>query len=107
MSIQILLPYTKGYNLEVHYHLRKVNIIADAVGRKSHCNYHLVVNPVATLCAEMEGMNLGMFAQGAVSNLELILTLREQTIAAQRKDKGITQIKRRFEDGKDSCCKQD
>ena len=62
MSIRILLPYTKDSNLEVYYHLRKVNIVADAVGRKGHCNCHMVVNPVATLCAKMEGMNLEMLA---------------------------------------------
>ena len=87
------LELIKDYNLEVHYHPGKVNIVADALSRKSHCNCHMVVNPVATLCAEMEGMNLGMLAQGTVSNLELAPTLREQIIAAQRKDKGIAHIK--------------
>src|SRR5438128_12562065 len=67
----------------------------------------MVVNPVVTLCAEMEGMNLGMLAQGIVSNLELVPTLREQTIAAQSKDKGIAHIKRRLKDGEDLCFKQD
>ena len=67
----------------------------------------MVVNPVSTLCAEMEEMNLGMFAQGTVSNLELVLTLREQIIAAQRNDEGIAHIKRRLKDGEDLCFKQD
>src|SRR5204862_6994412 len=80
---------------------------ADALSRKSHCNCHLVESPVTTLCAEMEGMNLGMFAQGIVSNLELVLTLREQIIAAQLNDEGIVHIKRRLEDGEDLCFKQD
>ena len=67
----------------------------------------MVVNPITTLCAEMEDMNLGMLAQGTVSNLELVPTLREQIIAAQRKDKGISHIKRRLKDGEDLCFKQD
>ena len=67
----------------------------------------MVANPIATLCAEMEDMNLGMLAQGTVSNLELVPTLREQIIAAQRKDKGIAHIKRRLKDGEDLCFKQD
>jgi hypothetical protein len=27
------------YELEVHYHSGKANIIADALSRKAHCNY--------------------------------------------------------------------
>jgi hypothetical protein len=28
----------KDYNLEVHYHLGKVNVVANALSRKHHCN---------------------------------------------------------------------
>ena len=41
------LELIKDYNLEVHYHPGKANVIADALSRKSHCNslleadYHL------------------------------------------------------------------
>ena len=31
-----LLELIKDYNLEVHYHLGKVNVMADALSRKSH-----------------------------------------------------------------------
>ena len=99
------LELIKDYNLEVHYHPGKANIVADALIRKSHCNCHMVDSPVATLCAEMEEMNLGMLAQGTVSILELVSTLREQIIVAQSKDKGIAQIKSRLEDGEDLCFK--
>ena len=30
------LELIKDYNLEVHYHLRKANVVADALSRKSH-----------------------------------------------------------------------
>jgi hypothetical protein len=33
----------KDYDLEVHYHPRKVNVIVDALSCKAHCNYLLVV----------------------------------------------------------------
>src|SRR6266498_4057117 len=101
------LELIKDYNLEVHYQPGKANVIADALSRKSHCNCHIVESPVATLCAEIEGMNLGILAQGTVSNLELVPTLREQIIAAQSKDEGIAHIKRRLKDGEDLCFKQD
>src|SRR5438105_10721225 len=67
----------------------------------------MVESPIATLCAEMEEMNLGMLAQGTASNLELVPTLREQIVAAQRNDKGIAHIKQRLKDGEDLCFKQD
>src|SRR5438876_8441595 len=67
----------------------------------------MVESSIATLCAEMEEMNLGMLAQGTMSNLELVPTLREQIIAAQHNDKGIAHIKRRLENGEDLCFKQD
>ena len=32
------LELIKDYNLEVHYHLGKANVVVDALSRKSHCN---------------------------------------------------------------------
>src|SRR6266540_73506 len=107
MSIRILLPYTKGYNLEVHYHLRKANVVADALSRKSHCHCHLVESPATTLCADMEKLNIEMLPQGAVMNLELIPTLRDQIVTTQHHDKGISHIKRRLKNGEDLCFNQD
>ena len=101
------LELIKDYNLEVHYHPGKANVVADALSRKSHCNCHMVESPVTTHCAEMEELNLGMLPQGIVSSLELVPTLREQIIAAQRNDEGVAHIKRRLKDGEDLCFKQD
>src|SRR6266508_5033895 len=67
----------------------------------------MVENPVTTLCVDMEKLNLGVFPQGTVLNLELVPTLREQIVAAQRSDKGITHIKQRLKNGEDLCLKQD
>src|SRR5438128_1457984 len=83
------LELIKDYNLEVHYYPGKANVVADALSRKSHCNCHTTPGTITTLCAELEELNLGMLTHGAVLNLELILTLREQIIAAHCEDKGI------------------
>ena len=32
------LELIKDYNLEVHYHLEKANVVTDALSQKSHCN---------------------------------------------------------------------
>ena len=70
------LELIKDYNLEVHYHPGKANVVADALSRKAHCNSHLVESLATTLCADMERLNLEMFSQGSVMNLELIPALR-------------------------------
>jgi hypothetical protein len=33
------LELIKDYDLEVHYHSRKANVVTDALRRKSQCNY--------------------------------------------------------------------
>ena len=86
----------KDYDLEVHYHPGKANVVADALSRKNHCNCHITSGAVNTLCAELEGLNLGMLTHGAVLNLDLVPALREQIIASQRNDKGIAHIRRRL-----------
>ena len=55
------LELIKDYNLEVHYHHGKANVVADALSRKSHCHCHLVESPVTTLCADLEKLNIEMF----------------------------------------------
>jgi hypothetical protein len=32
------LEWIKDYNLQVHYHLGKANVVVDALSRKAHCN---------------------------------------------------------------------
>jgi hypothetical protein len=43
MRQQILLELIKDYELEVHYHPGKENVVADALSHKAHCNYLPVV----------------------------------------------------------------
>src|SRR5438046_9039622 len=95
------LELIKDYNLEVHYHPGKANVVADALSRKSHCNCHMVESPVTTLGAAMERLNLEMASQRAVFNLELVLTLREEIITAHRNDKGTDHIECSLNNGED------
>jgi hypothetical protein len=39
------LELIKDYELEVHYHPGKANVVVDALSRKAHSNYLLVVHP--------------------------------------------------------------
>jgi hypothetical protein len=43
MSQRRWLELIKIYELEVHYHLGKANVVADVLSHMAHCNYLLVV----------------------------------------------------------------
>ena len=52
------LELIKDYDLEVHYHPGKANVVADALSRKSYCNCLAVRTMGLTLCQEMEKLNV-------------------------------------------------
>jgi hypothetical protein len=79
--------------LEVHYHLGKANVIADALSHKAHCNYLPVVRLTGEESSTRVLPNLLLF------NITLMPTLRAEIIATQKDDKGMDHIKRRMRDG--------
>jgi hypothetical protein len=83
----------KEYELEVHYHPGKANVIADALSCKTHCNYLLVV------CLNGEEFSTCVLPYLALFNIILTPTLRDEIIAAQKNDKGMGHVKRRMQEG--------
>ena len=79
--------------MEIHYHPTKANVIADALSRKANCNCTSATPVHATLCQEMEKLNLVMVAEGTLTNITLTPTLRDQIIAAQKSDVGMGKIR--------------
>jgi hypothetical protein len=51
------LELIKDYDLEVHYHPEKANVVADALSRKNHCNCMTVKPMDYSLCYELEKLN--------------------------------------------------
>ena len=93
----------KDYNLEVHYHPGKANVVADALSRKSHCNCLAVKTMDLTLCQEMEKLKIEVIQQGSLTNIIVESTIRDQIVAAQKENKGIAHIKERVRKGKAEC----
>jgi hypothetical protein len=84
------LELIKDYELEVHYHPRKANVVADALSRKGHCNYLPAVRFTVEESSTRVLPDLSLF------NISLTPTLRGEIIAAQKNDAGMTHIKRRI-----------
>jgi hypothetical protein len=83
----------KDYELEVHYHPGKANVIADALSRKGHCNYLPVVRSTGEESSTRVLPDLLLF------NITLTPTLRGEIIATQKNDAGVAHIKRMIQEG--------
>ena len=78
----------KDYNLQVHYHPGKANVVADALSRKAH--YHSV---------QMEDPLLSHLMHPLVLNqITLESSLRNRVIELQQTDLGIYHIKRKMKE---------
>jgi hypothetical protein len=83
------LELIKDYDLEVHYHPGKANVVVDALSHKAQCNYLLVIS------ITREESSIGVPPDMAQYNVTLTPMLRGKIIAAQSND-GVTHIKRRL-----------
>jgi hypothetical protein len=84
------LELIKNYDLEIYYHPGKVNVVADALSHKAHCNYLPVVG------GNREESSVRVPPNRALYNVTLTPMLRGEIIAAQGNDEGVTHIKPPF-----------
>jgi hypothetical protein len=87
------LELIKDYELEVHYHPGKANVVADALSRKGHCNYLPGMRSTGEESSTRVLPDLSLF------NISLTPTLRSEIIATQKNDAGMAHIKRRIQEG--------
>jgi hypothetical protein len=103
------LDLIKDYDLEVHYHPGKANVVADALSRKVHCN-HLELDPVRDpLYEEMRRLNLEVVQQGNLYALAAESNPYDRIDTSQRNDEDMQIIKQKLEEGdpKYTCFQKD
>jgi hypothetical protein len=93
------LELIKDYDLEVHYHPGKANVVADALSCKAHCSCLSVEAFNETLCWEMRKLNLEIIPQGSLNHLPIEATLWDNIFLAQQHNKRVRIIKQKLAQG--------
>jgi hypothetical protein len=97
MRHQQWLELIKDSELEIHYHPGKANVVIDALSHKEHCT-PVMVQPI-TFDGDPEEPSLRIIPHGALHNLALIPTIKEDIINAQKMDIGMGHIRGRLHMG--------
>jgi hypothetical protein len=90
------LELIKDYDLEVHYHPGKANVVADALSHKAHCHCSSIENFSETLCYQIRNLNLEIIPQSSLNLLSIEPTLQDRIIMSQLHDEGIKIIKQKL-----------
>jgi ribonuclease HI len=93
------LELIKDYDLEVHYHPGKANVVADALSRKAHCHCLSIEVFSETLFYQMRKLNLEIIPQGSLNLILIEPTLQDRIIMLQLHDEGIKIIKQKLSQG--------
>ena len=80
------LELIKDYNLEMHYHPGKVNVVAYALSRRSRCN--------SLEALLKDGFNL--LHPVVLHNITISCSLESEIIEIQKTDVGVFHIKRKM-----------
>ncbi|WVZ58590.1 hypothetical protein U9M48_008848 [Paspalum notatum var. saurae] len=94
------LELIKDYDLEIHYHPGKANVVADALSRKSHVNMAVVFQMPFELCAKFESLNLGFVHHTTVATFEAEPTLEQEIRNHQKTDEKIQEIREQIKLGR-------
>ncbi|WVZ81302.1 hypothetical protein U9M48_028693 [Paspalum notatum var. saurae] len=97
------LELIKDYDLEIHYHPGKANVVADALSRRAHCNV-IEVRPTArVICWEMNEIEIPVEFLVELYNISIEPTLRDLIIEAQKHDPGMAHIREGIAEAKRDC----
>jgi hypothetical protein len=83
----------KDYDLNIHYHPSKANVVVDALSHKHYCNNLMMQKEQPTLYEEMEKLSLEIVEQGQLNELRVKYTLAGQIRQAQIRCPEIEEVK--------------
>ncbi|WVZ63320.1 hypothetical protein U9M48_012961 [Paspalum notatum var. saurae] len=101
------LELIKDYDLEIHYHPGKANVVEDALSRKSYANMALGFQMPPELCEEFESLNLGFLSHTTVAAFEAEPTLEEEINKYQKEDEKLQEIRESLKKGEAPDFKED
>ena len=90
----------KDYDMKLHYHPGKANVVADALSRKIYVNTLMTRELPKELAEDLRELCLEIVSRGYVEALEIHSTLMDKIREAQKTDKEIAEIKERMRKGK-------
>jgi hypothetical protein len=94
------LEIIKDYDLEIHYHPGKANLVAYALSRKEHVHSAVVAQLPDEIVEDFKRLNLGIVAHTEGITIELEPTLEQEIRKGQSGDAKIQEIKDLITEGR-------
>jgi hypothetical protein len=94
------LELINDYDLEIHYHSGKANLVADALSRKEHVHAAIVAQLPNELVEDFRKLNLGIVAHAEGVTIEVEPTLEQEIRKGQIGDAKIQEIKDLISEGR-------
>jgi hypothetical protein len=94
------LELIKDYDLEIHYHPSKVNLVADALSRKEHVHATIVTQLPDELVEDFKRLNMGIVVHAEGITIEVKPTLEQEIRKCLIVDVKIQEIKDLMAEGR-------
>jgi hypothetical protein len=94
------LELIKDYDLGINYHPGKVNVVADALSRRSLLSQLVVDSMLVELCEVFDKLNLRIVANMEVTEMEVGSNLLQEIWKGQVEDEKIQEIKHNIKEEK-------
>ena len=94
------LELIKDYDMKLHYHPGKANVVADALNRKSYANTLASKGLSKELAEDLRELRLEIVPRGFVATMEVQSTLLGKIRETKKDDKEIAEIKEKMREGK-------